>query len=72
MGNDNISSDVKDNLLSLIEIFVNNFPEVSLKYLEENIKTLKIDRVSKYVTDSYAYYNGNINTLYIKLYTIRR
>lgn len=63
--NDNLSNEIKDNFLSLIEIFIKTFPEVSLKNLCNNLKDLKINKVSKYVTDSYAYYNGESNTLFI-------
>ena len=65
MGNNNLSNEIKENLLSLIEIFIKTFPDVSLEYLCKNITTLKIEKVSKYVTDAYAYYNGEANTLYI-------
>ena len=65
MGNKNLSDEIKENILSLVEIFVNAFPEVSLDNLNKNLKGLKIDKVSKYVTDSYSYYNGQSNTLHV-------
>lgn len=64
-GNNNLSEEIKDNFLSLITIFIKAFPEVSLDNLCNNLKDLKIKKVSKYVTDDYAYYNGESNTLYI-------
>ena len=63
--NKNLSDEVKNNLLSLCKIFIEEFPNVPLVYLKNNLSTLKIEKVSKYVTDEYAYYNGSVNTLYI-------
>ena len=65
MGNGNLDDEIRGNIISLIEIFIKNFPQVPLENLCHNLKTLKFDKVSKYVTDEYAYYNGDINTLYI-------
>lgn len=64
-NNNNLTSDIKDNILSLCEIFIMQFPNVSLKYLKKNLQNLKIKKVSKYVTDEYAYYSGFDNILYI-------
>lgn len=64
-NNNNLTSDIKDNILSLCEIFTMQFPNVSLKYLKNNLQNLKIKKVSKYVTDEYAYYSGFDNILYI-------
>ena len=63
--NKNLSEEIKDNLLFLIDIFIKQFPNVSLDNLKKNIVDLKIKKVSKYVSDEYAYYNGSSNTLYI-------
>lgn len=63
--NNNLTSDIKENLLSLCEIFIDGFPNVSLDNLKRNFLNLKIKKVSKYVTDEYAYYNGSDNILYI-------
>ena len=65
MENNSLSTEIKNDFLSLISIFTSAFPEVSLDRLANNLKTLKIEKVSKYVTDAYAYYNGEANTLYI-------
>lgn len=65
MNNNNLSDEIKDNFISLIEIFIKTFPNVSLDNLGRNIASLKIQKVSKYVTDAYAYYNGETNTLFI-------
>ena len=63
--NNNLTGEIKDNLIYLFEVFIDNFPNVSLDNLKRNLSTLKIEKVSKYVTDEYAYYNGGVNTLYI-------
>ncbi len=63
--NKNLSSEIRDNILSLISIFIEKFPNVSLENLKRNLSTLKIEKVSKYVSNDYAYYNGISNTLYI-------
>ena len=63
--NKNIAEDVKENIIYLINIFITAFPNVSLENLKKQLLTLKIQKVSKYVTNEYAYYNGNSNTLYI-------
>jgi len=63
--NNNIAEDVKENIIYLINIFINAFPNVSLENLKKQLLNLKIQKVSKYVTTEYAYYNGNSNILYI-------
>lgn len=65
LANTNLSEEVRNDILELIQVFIKSFPEVSLDRLCANLKELKIDKVSKYVTDDYAYYNGKNNTLYI-------
>ena len=47
--NKNLSDEVKNNLLSLCKIFIEEFPNVPLVYLKNNLSTLKIEKVSKYV-----------------------
>lgn len=63
--NKNISDEVKENIICLINIFINAFPNVSLENLKKNLLNLKIKKVGKYVSNEYAYYDGNNNTLYI-------
>lgn len=48
-GNPNITNEVKDNLLELINIFNTTFKEVSLDTLKERLKSLKIKRESMYL-----------------------
>ena len=63
--NNNLTDDIKENILSLCEIFIKTFSNISLDNLKRNLLTLKIEKVSKYVTDEYAYYTGSNNTLHI-------
>lgn len=63
--NKNLTHEFKDNIISLCELFMKSFPNVSLKHLKKSLETLKIEKVSRYITDEYAYYSGPNNTLYI-------
>ena len=47
--NSNITEEVKDNLLELINLFVSNFKDVKLDTLKERLRTLKIKRESMYL-----------------------
>ncbi|MBR3897698.1 MAG: hypothetical protein IKJ43_00265 [Bacilli bacterium] len=48
--NQNITEDVKDNLLELITTFNDTFSDVNLDNLKERLKSLKIKRESMYLT----------------------
>ena len=48
-GNENLTLEVKDNLLELITIFHEIFKDVDLTTLKERLKTLKIKRESMYL-----------------------
>lgn len=63
--NQNLSNEIKDNLLSLCEIVMKKFPNINFDYLKKNLESLKIEKVGKYVSNEIAYYNGNTNTLFI-------
>lgn len=47
--NPNLTAEVKDNLLELINIFVSNFKDVNLDTLKMRLKSLKIKRESMYL-----------------------
>lgn len=68
--NVNLTDDIKDNILSLCDIFIEQFPNVSLNNLRRILLNLKIKKVSKYVTNEYAYYNGSDNILYVNYHKI--
>lgn len=48
-NNDNLTEEVKDNLMELITIFNSIFKDVDLSNLKEKLKTLKIKRESMYL-----------------------
>lgn len=48
-GNQNITSEVKENLLELITIFNSKFKDINLDTLKDRLKTLKIKRESMYL-----------------------
>ncbi|MBR3209942.1 MAG: hypothetical protein IKF82_06750 [Bacilli bacterium] len=48
-SNQNITEEVKNDLLELIKIFNDNFKEISLDNLKNKLKTLKIKRESMYL-----------------------
>lgn len=54
-----------NNVLELVEIFNKTFPEVSLDHLCDNLKNLKIERVSKFVSPMPIDYNAKLNKLTI-------
>lgn len=61
--NPNITNEVKENLLELINIFISNFKDVSLDTLKERLKSLKIKRESMYLAKlpcEYKPYNNEI------------
>ena len=47
--NPNLTVEVKDNLLELINIFISNFKDVNLDTLKTRLKSLKIKRESMYL-----------------------
>lgn len=48
-GNENLTEEVRDNLMELITIFHEIFKDVDLTTLKERLKTLKIKRESMYL-----------------------
>lgn len=62
--NNNLTSEVKQNLLELTGIFHKQYPEVSLENLNERLKTLKIKRISKFLNRDISMYDFRTNTLY--------
>lgn len=47
-SNQNLSTDIRDMIIGLTVIFNTNYPEVRLKNLNEKVKDLKIEKVSKF------------------------
>ncbi len=66
-NNENITNEVKENLLELITIFNNNFKEIDLANLNERLKTLIIKRESMFLVKLPCKYNPYTNELLINL-----
>lgn len=64
-SNFNLSSELKENLYELIQIFHNNFENVDLHNLNERLKTLQIENLNKYLTEEIATYQPSTNVLSI-------
>ena len=65
--NQNITAEVKDDLMYLITIFCNNFKDVNLDNFKERLKTLKISRGSMYLVKLPCQYNPHNNEIAINL-----
>lgn len=62
-----LTDDIKENLYELTEIFNNQFPEVDLANLEERLKTLQIEKGSKFLVRGLSQYNPIENKIMITL-----
>ena len=66
-NNNNISNSVKDNLLTLINIFHQTFPNVELENLRNRLQSLVIESGSKYVYKEVSDYNPTSNKLTLNM-----
>lgn len=62
-SNTNFNDELKDNIFGLIHLFNSKYPEISLEYLNNNLKTLQIVKSSKYVNERISKYNHLKNIL---------
>lgn len=62
--NKNISKEVGDGIFELVVIFHNNFPTVNLENLNKRLKTLKIEKTSKFEKSNISNYSFKKNILY--------
>lgn len=62
-----LTDDIKENLYELVEIFNNQFPEVDLTNLEEKLKTLQIEKGSKFLVRGLSQYKPLENKILITL-----
>lgn len=60
-----LTDEIKANIMSLVSIFHNRFPNVDLDNLCKNLTTLKIDKATKFITLEPISYNGMLNVLSI-------
>ncbi len=66
-SNEAITLEVKDDLLELVQIFNNQFPNIDLTNLNERLKTLVIKRESMFLVKLPCKYNPFTNELLINL-----
>ncbi len=62
--NKNISKEVGEGIFELVVIFHNNFPNVNLENLNKRLKTLKIEKTSKFEKSHISNYSFKKNILY--------
>ena len=65
--NQNITQEVKENLMELIELFHKKFPDIDLKNLNERLKTLIIRRERMFLIKLPCQYNPHTNEILINL-----
>ena len=65
--NSNITEEVKDNILELINLFASNFKDVKLDTLKERLKSLKIKRESMYLAKLPCEYKPFNNEIIINI-----
>lgn len=66
-ANEYLTNDIKENLMELIVLFNQNFPNVDLSNLNERLKTLKIIRGSKFLIKGSSFYNPIENELLLNM-----
>lgn len=62
-----LTEDIKENITDLVEIFNNQFPNVDLTNLIEKLKTLQIEKGSKFLFRGLSKYNPIENKMLITL-----
>ena len=65
--NQNITPEVRENLLELIELFHKKFPDIDLSNLNERLKTLIIKRESMFLVKLPCRYNPHTNEILVNL-----
>lgn len=63
--NQNITEEVKSNIIEITQIILNNLPTIKLDNFNERLKTLVIEESNKYVHPGIAEYNPLTNILRI-------
>ena len=61
--NSNLTDELRDNIFSLVNIFHERYPNISLYNLCENLKTLKINKSNKFLNKKVSKYNHLTNTI---------
>ena len=65
--NQNVTPEVRENLMELIELFNKKFPDIDLKNLNERLKSLIIRRESMFLVKLPCQYNPHTNEVLINL-----
>ena len=63
-NNKHLNKDVSDGIFELVVIFHNSFPNVNLENLNKRLKTLKIEKTSKFEKSHISNYSFTKNVLY--------
>lgn len=63
-NNKNISKEVSEGILELVIIFNKSFPSINLENLNKRLKTLKIEKTSKFEKSHISNYSFKKNILY--------
>ena len=70
--NKNLNKEVSDGIFELVIIFKNNFPNINLENLNKRLKTLKIEKTSKFEKSNISNYNFKKNILYFNSEEIQK
>ncbi len=62
--NGNLSSGIKGNIYELVSIFHSKFPDVDLTNLKDRLSTLKVRKLSKFISNNVSMYSNVENILY--------
>ena len=63
-SNKKITNEVSEEIINLVILFHKNFPNVNLDNLNKRLKTLKIEKTSKFEKSHISNYNPKKNILY--------
>ena len=59
-----LSQEMKDNIFELVVLFNKNFKQIALNNLNERLKTLKIEKISSFLSKRVSRYDIHKNTIY--------
>ncbi len=59
-----LSQEMKDNIFELVVLFNKNFNQIALDNLNERLKTLKIEKISSFLSKRVSKYDIHKNTIY--------
>ena len=67
-----LSQEMKDNIFELVVLFNKNFNHIALDNLNERLKTLKIERISSFLSKRVSKYDIYKNTIYFNDKELKR